>query len=182
VWVALHHEPEGDGTLSDWVAMQKRLSPILRAKPNIAFTVITTGWDTFFSGNSAYSLAALVPDPSIIDVLGFDAYNEYGVTKNGTTSTTMTEMKQYYVKIAAWSAAHGNKPWAMAETGYTDAAANHDAAWLTRAYADMKTYGGVGLSYFDSNLNPLGGDLTWPLDLQSKRDAFAGDLALSVRW
>ena len=53
VWVAFHHEPEGDGPIADWVRMQQHLSPIFRAKPNIAFTVITTGWDTFFAGNPA---------------------------------------------------------------------------------------------------------------------------------
>ena len=180
VWVALHHEPEGDGPIADWVAMQRRLSPVFREQPNIAFTVITTGWNTFFANEPSYRLDALLPDPSIVDVVGIDAYNEYGVTKHGKRSTKMTEMRTYYAKLAPWARAH-RVDWALAETGYTDRAMVHDAAWLTRAFADMKAYGGVGLAYFDSALNPIA-DSTWPLDPHAKIDAFKTALEDSAHW
>jgi hypothetical protein len=179
VWVAFHHEPEGDGPIADWVAMQKHLSPILRAKRNIAFTVITTGWDTFFAGQPSYRLNALLPDPSIVDIVGIDAYNEYGVTKNGVKSTKMTEMKKYYAEIAPWAKKH-HVAWAVAETGYTDAAAAHDAAWLARAFNDLVSYGGIGLVYFDSNLNPIA-DSTWPLKPAAKLNQFKQTLTGATR-
>lgn len=179
VWVAFHHEPEGDGPIADWVRMQRHLSPIFRAKSNISFTIITTGWDTFFASNPAWRLSALLPDPSIVDIVGIDAYNEYGVTKSGSTSWKMTELKSYYAKVAPWAKAHGVH-WAIAETGYTDLAAAKSPGWLSRAYRDMKTYGGVGFSYFDSALNPIGNS-TWPLDPRAKLTTFRSVLSSSPR-
>jgi hypothetical protein len=159
VWVALHHEPEGDGNLADWVAVQKRLLPLLHAAPNVRTTTILTAWDTFDSGNAAYSLSSLWPG-SMVDIMGFDAYNPYGDANHPDKG--WTEMKHYYDQIAPAAKARGVN-WAIAETGYTDAAAAKDPDWLTRAYDDMANrtdLPGLGLSYFDSNVNSIG---TWPL-------------------
>ena len=61
VWVAVHHEPEGDGPAADWKAMQQRLSPIFRAKPNIAYTMILMGWNQFFANKADQSLDVYWP-------------------------------------------------------------------------------------------------------------------------
>jgi hypothetical protein len=159
VWVAIHHEPEGDGNLADWVAVQKRLLPLLHAAPNVRTTTILTAWDTFDSGNAAYSLNSLWPG-NMVDIMGFDAYNPYGDAKH--PGTGWTEMKHYYDQIAPAAKVRG-VDWAIAETGYTDAAAAKDPDWLTRAYDDMANrtdLPGLGLCYFNSNLNSIG---SWPL-------------------
>jgi len=159
VWVAIHHEPEGDGNLADWVKVQRRLLPLLHAAPNVRTTTILTAWDTFDSHNTAYSLSSLWPG-NMVDIMGFDAYNPYGDAKH--PGTGWTEMKHYYDQIAPAAKARG-VDWAIAETGYTDAAAAKDPDWLTRAYDDMANrtdLPGLGLCYFNSNLNSIG---SWPL-------------------
>lgn len=171
VWIAIHHEPEGDGDLAAWKAMQRRLAPIFRAQPNIAYSVVLTGYNQWFSTNTSYAMANIWPGDGYFDILGFDPYNNYGVG----TNTNFTELKTYYDKIAPFAKAHGVK-WAIAETGYTDVAASHDAAWLARAYDDMRAAGGIGLSYFDSTLNSAG---TWALSTTVKQQAFDAVLARS---
>jgi hypothetical protein len=159
VWVAIHHEPEGDGHLADWVAMQKRLLPILATAPNVRTSIILTAWDTFDSGNPAYSLDTLWPG-NMVSILGMDVYNRYGDANHAGTG--WSEMKHYYDEIAPAAKKRG-ADWAIAETGYTDSAAAKDPDWLTRAYDDMANrtdLPGLGLCYFDSSANSIG---TWPL-------------------
>jgi hypothetical protein len=160
VWVAIHHEPEGDGNLSDWVALQQRLLPILAQAPNVRTSVIFTAWDTFDSGNPAYSLNALWPG-NMVDIMGVDAYNRYGDATHANKG--WQEMSHFYDEIAPAAKARGVN-WAIAETGYTDAAAAKDPDWLTRAFDDManqKTLPGLGLCYFNSSANSVG---SWPLN------------------
>ena len=49
VWLAFHHEPEGDGDIKQWTAMQAHLAPIVRAAaPNVAYTIVVTGYHQFY--------------------------------------------------------------------------------------------------------------------------------------
>ena len=49
VWLAFHHEPEGDGDITQWTAMQARLAPIVRANAsNVAYTIVVTGWNQLY--------------------------------------------------------------------------------------------------------------------------------------
>jgi hypothetical protein len=202
VWVAVHHEPEGDGPAADWKAMQQRLSPIFRAKPNIAYTMILMGWNQFFANKADQSLDVYWPGKQHIDVLGFDPYNWYDTTNSsGGKNYSWTELREYYTKIKAWLDATGNSEvkWAVAETGYTDTAAamaqngtapngkkvstlGTGADWLTRAYDDMKAMGGIALTYFNvsaaTNNEPA--DWTWPLNT-TKTTTYTTVLATSNR-
>jgi hypothetical protein len=158
-WVAIHHEPEGDGNMQDWVAMQRRLLPLLHAAPNVRTSIILIAWDTFESGNPDFSLDALWPG-NMVDILGFDAYNRYGDANH--VGKGWTEMQHYYDEIAPAAKKRG-VDWAIAETGYTDSAADKDPDWLTRAYEDMANrtdLPGIGLSYFNSTANSIG---SWAL-------------------
>ena len=115
-----------------------------------------------------------------MDIVGIDAYNEYGVDEERQDQHDDDRAEDALAKVAPWAAAHHVK-WAVAETGYTNLAADKDAGWLTRAYDDMKAYGGIGLAYFDSALNPIG-DSTWTIDTAPKVEAFKAVLARSSRW
>lgn len=176
VWVALHHEPEGDGNLPDWTKIQDTyLSVLAKAAPNVVPWIILTGYDTYYSGNAAYSVNALYPK-TFKPNLGIDRYNNYGDAKHPVPpGAAWLEAKDWYDRIAP-DAKRLGVDWAIAETGLTDPGATKDADWITRAYDDMANHPiqpGIGLAYFNSNANSVG---TWPLGTGTKRTKFAAIL------
>ena len=182
VWVAFHHEPEGDGDISQWRRMQERLAPLVRAAaPNVAYTVVLTGWHELY-GSSEYRLDALWPRGVKIDVVGFDVYNQLGVVKNGATNTTGTDLaRSYFAPLAAWSRTH-HVAWGLAETGCTDDASRSDPDWIRRTSRQLESLGGVAFTYFDTTLNSIA---PWAITAAAKLHDFAraqaGSLMLPVR-
>src|SRR3954447_107150 len=178
VWVAFHHEPEGDGDMAAWKRMQEHLAPLVRGTaPNVAYTAILMGWHQI-SGEPQYSLATVWPDTKI-DIAGFDPYNWYGTMKSsGVVDTKQVDMKKdYFDPISAWAASKG-LAWAVAETGYTDAAHAVDPTWLPRTFAGLKADHGIAMSYFNTPLNSAS-TWTWVLGSAGKKAAFANTLARS---
>lgn len=169
VWVAFHHEPEGDGDMQEWRRMQEHLAPLIRKNaPNVAYTVVMTGWNQFY-GDKSYSLDKIWPRGVQIDVAGFDIYQQYGVTKNGKTTTKWTDFEQYYKLISSW-AKTVDVDWALGETGVTDAAAKARPDEIANSVRLMEQYGGIAYSYFNSGLNSVA---NWTLSTTAKKDGFA---------
>jgi hypothetical protein len=169
VWVAFHHEPEGDGVIKDWTAMQRRLGPIVRgAGPNVGFSIILTGWHQLY-GDSQYSLASLWP-ATTVDVAGFDVYNVYGMVKDGVLRLKPTDMRgAYFEPLSEWAESKG-VAWGLAESGYTDRAAADYPTWLEDTYDDLVATGGVAFSYFNS---PLNSTASWVITSSSKTVQFS---------
>lgn len=173
VWVAFHHEPEGDGDIQLWRKMQERLAPIIRNNAsNVAFTVVMTGWNEFF-GDPKYRLSEIWPRGVKVDVAGFDIYQQYGVVKNGKTTTKWTSFQDYYQRISTWARSAG-VAWGLAETGVTDTAVAARPSEISDTVNLMEQYGGIAYSYFDSALNSVA---PWVLGTDAKRKAFAKALA-----
>jgi hypothetical protein len=180
VWIAFHHEPEGDGDVADWKAMQERLAPIVRAAaPNVAYSVILTGLHQV-NGDPRYGFDAIWPETTV-DIAGFDPYNWYGTeTAEGTPDTSEVDMGEvYFDPISRWAESKG-VAWAVAETGYTDAAHAEDPRWLPRTYAQLEADHGIALAYFNTPLNSEQ-SWTWVLDSAGKQAAFADVLSRSGR-
>lgn len=176
VWLAVHHEPEKDGDMADWTAMQARIGPIIHDRTdNVAYSIIYSGWNTFGGGNN--TIATKWPGDSVVDILAIDAYNDYGAQRHAKVGAKVLDLKSYYVKMAAWAKAHGTA-WAIGETGQTRAAAQVDPTWLDRAYLDMVALGGAGLSYYDSSANSVA---DWTLDDSVKFARFKALLKKSER-
>ncbi len=169
VWIAFHHEPEGDGDISQWVAMQKHLAPIIHSNTkNVAYTMIMTGWHELYGGPQ-YALDKMWPGDGVVDMIGFDIYNNYGVTKNGSLNTKTTDFgTSYYPQFSAFAKKH-HVAWGVAETGLTDQAASADPNWLNRSYTDMMKYGGSALSYFNTSLHSVG---SWQISTTYKQNQF----------
>ena len=171
VWLAFHHEPENDGNIADWTAMQERLAPIVRrTAPNVAFSVILTGWHQFY-GPRQYRLDSLWPDTKI-DLVGFDIYNAYGTMRRGSRVVVPTQfVDRYFVRIEQFAREHG-VAWGLAETGQTDLSADQEPLFVQLLYDDVSSYGGVAVSYFNSTMNA-----TAPWRLSGSKDAqFAATL------
>ena len=165
VWLAFHHEPEGDGPIQDWRRMQEHLAPIVRRQDNLAFTVIVTGWHQFY-GDDVYRLANIWPRRVVVDVAGFDIYNQLGVVKDGETNTKGTDLApDYFAKIAPWARRH-DVAWGLSETGFTHAAARVDPHWIRRTHRQLVNAGGVAFTYFNSTLNSIA---PWDLSTPAKR-------------
>ncbi|MGL5825871.1 MAG: carbohydrate binding domain-containing protein, partial [Nocardioides sp.] len=177
VWLAVHHEPENDGDIAQWTAMQARIAPIIHARTdNVAYSVIYSGWNTFGGGRN--TLATKWPGDQHIDILAIDAYNDMGATRSGRVGTRALDIRAYYQKMAAWAATHGTKGWAIGETGQTRRAAAEDPQWLDRAFRDLVALGGSGLSYYDSSANSVA---DWTLSDSVKFSRFKGLIDESVR-
>lgn len=153
VWLAFHHEPEGDGDMDAWRRMQERLAPIVRGTAsNVAFTVILTGWNQLF-GSPDYRLSRIWPRGTKIDVAGFDIYNEFGVFKHGSVIDEWPGMRRnYFQPLSAWARDH-DVAWGLAETGITDQGFRSAPQWIQGTFRSMRDHGGVAFSYFDSPLN-----------------------------
>lgn len=176
VWVAFHHEPETDGDIREWTAIQRRLSPIVRkAAPNVAYTIILTGYHQVY-GADEYHLDSLWPADTKVDVLGFDIYDRYGT--DGSNKTAPTDLKaDYFDVLSAWAEKH-QVPWALGETGATPESFAADPSWLAHQYAGLRADGGIAFSYFDSTLNATG---DWILRTSAQFDGFNSILSGSPR-
>jgi hypothetical protein len=164
VWLAFHHEPEGDGPIQDWRRMQEHLAPIVRRQDNLAFTVIVTGWHQFY-GDDEYSLANIWPS-GVVDVAGFDIYNQLGVVKDGEENTDGTNLQtDYFRKIAPWAKRH-DVAWGLAETGITHKAARRHPHWIKETHRRLARAGGVAMAYFNTTLNSIA---EWQLSTRPKR-------------
>lgn len=170
VWVAFHHEPEADGPMRDWTAMQEHLGPIIRQNaPNVGFTVIVTGWNQFY-GPQRFSLESIWPNTKV-DVAGFDVYNRYGTVKDGELELDQVDMRsKYFEPIQRWAKSEG-VPWGLAETGYTDRASRVDPNWLSRTYDDLVATDGIAFTYFNSALNSPGA--SWTVGSSAKTAQFS---------
>jgi hypothetical protein len=169
VWLAFHHEPEGDGNIKQWTAMQARLAPIVRSYAhNVAYSIVLTGWHEFF-GEAQYKLDNIMPKNTKIDLLGLDVYNRYGAPTNGKIQTTRSNLdRDYFAPTSAWAAKH-DMAWGVAETGYTDKSATDDPTWIQQTYNELKARGGVAFTYFNSNLNSTA---NWALSTTAKKNQF----------
>ena len=163
VWVAIHHEPEGDGNIQTWKAMQKRLAPIMRATaPNLGYSIILMGYHEFH-GAKQYRMSAIWPKTKI-DVAGFDIYEEYGVTGRKWKNF----YRSYFLPIQRW-ARQAHVAWGLAETGYSDPAAKRQPRWMRKVYTQMVNHGGKAFAYFNTNLHSRA---NWRLNLATKQNAF----------
>lgn len=174
VWLAFHHEPEGDGPMQDWKRMQQHLAPIVHAHArNVAYTVILIAWNSFF-GPADQRIDDTFPGGRYVDILGVDVYNGYGAKAHFHKSL---DPMRYFGVIGPWARSHGVH-WAVAETGYTRQAAGIDPDWLQTAYADLKAQKGLAMSYFDSSQHSI---TNWTLDDPVRAGAFDSLLSRSVR-
>ena len=178
VWLAVHHEPEGDGDMALWTQMQAKIAPIIHARTNnVAYSVIYSGWNTYGAGKD--TVATKWPGDANIDILGIDAYNDYGTDRDGDGVLQMKalDLGPYFAKMATWSQAHGTA-FALGETGQTNLASAVDPDWIARSYKQMVSYGGAGFSYYDSSANSVG---NWTLDDATKLKSFKSQLSSSAR-
>ena len=152
VWVAFHHEPEGDGDVRAWTAMQERLAPIIReTAPNVAYSVILTGWHQV-EGPQEFSLNSIWPDTKV-DIAGFDVYDKSGMTRNGERVDSSTDFEREYFAVFRRFAKEKDMAWGLAETGQTHHSALVEPNWALRTYLSVLRYGGIAFTYFNSRLN-----------------------------
>jgi hypothetical protein len=160
VWVAFHHEPEGDGVTSDWRKMQDHLSRMVPGGTagDIKFWLIVTGWHQENGTTAANKWDVLYPTGAPIYGIAYDwPYLQYGYKwVNGVKTTTMAtgwaEGSLLVDKLAARAASFGVHA-AIAEYGYSDEAFVKDKTWLDRLVASAKSKKLLALSYFDTTLN-----------------------------
>ncbi len=180
VWLAFWHEPENDNQpIAEWTRMQTRLMRLVKANSdNIAKTMIVMGWWQIGGGKPEMTLPRIWPGNGLIDVIGLDPYNVYGVNKSGKTAMNHSDVTSYVRTFSSFALAHGAR-WGVAETAYTDQAAASYPGWITNFYRQIVANGGVAMSYFDTTLENHG--RSWPLNTTIKRATFAQNVRASQR-
>lgn len=164
VWVVLHHEPEGDGTIADWLAMQKHCLPLL-ATGKIVPGVCVTGYQQVTGGGIKFGDCW---PGSVAKFFAVDLYQRYGTTKDGKKQTTWTDLKGQLAKVNAFAKSVG-VPWVNAETGITDDAFAARPSAMADLFAAHRDNDCAALCYFDTILNSAG---SWPMT-GAKLAAFA---------
>ena len=155
VWLAFHHEPEGDGDIRAWTEMQARLAPIVRqAAPNVAYSIILTGWNQLY-GNREYALDKMWPRRTKIDLVGFDVFDKYGIDVEDRNHIRHTDFERdYFPRFRDFARRH-QVAWGLSETGQTDRSAAVNPRWMERTYQSLSRHDGVALSYFNTTLNSI---------------------------
>lgn len=97
-FLAIHHEPAGDGSASDYVAMQLHALPILKTANNVTVGVIGNGW-WWSARNQGYTdaeIAQWIPSSlkNICDVIAADTYQDEGLEEDGSVKAA---------RLAAWA-------------------------------------------------------------------------------
>lgn len=172
VLVAVHHEPEGDGDITEWTRMQQRLAPIFH-REGVRFGVVVTGYHQVY-GTADYALDALWPTGAPVSFLGIDVYQLYGTVddETGEVNPRWTDLEASYFEEVGRFAAERGVAWGVAETGITDEAwAEYPEArtWFADTAREVAAHGGAFFAYFNTAQNS--GANTWPL-AGDKRRAF----------
>jgi hypothetical protein len=98
VFVAVHHEPYGDGTPAAWAAMQVHALPLLGPDPGVKVGVIANGWwwSSMKKGYTDAEIAQWIPRSviNVSDVIAGDTYQSSATGENGAV-----KMKN----MAAWA-------------------------------------------------------------------------------
>lgn len=161
VWVTFHHEPEGDGIMTDWRKMQDHLSRMVPGGigGRVKFWLVVTGWHQEAGTTAANKWEAIYPTGAPVYGIAYDQpYPQYGYVWRDRVKTSefangaRTEGEVYVGKLAARAAAYGVKA-AIGEYGYSDEHHALDPAWLDRTLASVKRHGLLAACYFDTTLN-----------------------------
>jgi hypothetical protein len=98
VFVAVAHEPDGDGTPADWSSMQAHALPLLGPDPGVKVGVIGNGWwwSTTSKGLSDAQIAQWIPRAviNVSDVIAGDTYQ---------ASATGEEPATKIANMGAWA-------------------------------------------------------------------------------
>jgi hypothetical protein len=123
VFVAVAHEPYGDGAPADWAKMQAHALPILGVDPGVKVGVIANGWfwSSMKKGLSDAEIAAYIPR-SVIDVSDVIAGDTYQSSATGETAgNKMKNMGAWARRVGGVKALGVGEFNAPTASGITDA-------------------------------------------------------------
>ena len=97
-YLIIHHEPSGDGSASDFVAMQLHALPILASASQSSVGIIANGW-WWSAQNQGYSdseIAQWIPSSlkNVCDFIGADTYQDDQLVEDGSVKAS---------RLAAWA-------------------------------------------------------------------------------
>ena len=151
-----YHEPEdniarGEFTAADYRAAWRHVATLADAahNPQLRSTLILMNWT--LNPASGRTWTDYYPGGEVIDVLGWDAYND------GAKKGRYDDPEVIFGRVVALSKSLG-KPWGIAETGSLLTGGDKGgarAAWLHSASAYLTQQGASFVTYFEST---VGGD------------------------
>ena len=105
VFVAIHHEPQGDGTPAQYAAMQRHVLPLLSPPSNVDAGVIVNGfwWSAMGQGLNDTEIAQWLP----ADVLRLSEIVACDTYQGGTTDAPGENAGVKITRFSAWAARVG---------------------------------------------------------------------------
>jgi hypothetical protein len=144
------HEPENDGTATDFVPAFRRFATVVKAmgRAQVKVTLILMTWT--WEAASGRDPSDWWPGAEYVDAVGLDGYNSY----NGTNRLTWKGVADIFQTATDWVRAHGAAEIGVAETGCREHLTNADAKtnWLRDGvrWADAQRFS--FFCYFDSDV------------------------------
>jgi hypothetical protein len=114
VFVAIHHEPNGDGTATNFANMQRRVLSILRTPDNVDAGVIMNGF-IFYQNNQGFTdaeIAQWLPTDvrALAEVIAGDFY------QGGTVANPLVSAEPKIRAFSSWATRHGVTRLGVGET------------------------------------------------------------------
>lgn len=166
--ITLHHEPQGDGTATDYLAMYNHAMSLKGSSfPQILLATCSLG-NYFDVTTSGVKFSDWMTSASC-DLFGFDSYNHISYNPaNGKANLTVAQVLG--LQAAQLKAIDPNKPWVVGEWGNrTNPASPGQASTQMLALYDYARQNGcMGMTWFDSSANVNDGGSPWTL-------SYAGD-------
>ena len=154
--------------------MQAHLAPIVRSTAsNVAYSIVLTGCNQFY-GAAQYSLDSLWPKNTKIDLLGVDTYDKLGVVKDGKEQTKATDWQRTTSVRSGAGPRRRASPGASPRPATPTRLRTVDPQWVSRTYNELKSYGGVAFTYFNTNLNSAATGRSRPTRSRAVRGRHAG--------
>ena len=161
VFMTFHHEPNGDGTASQYLAMERHLQTITDDYPSIVHVggVLSAGYYQM-SGGGGYNVSDWMA-PDSCDVFGLDIYNPWSPA-NGKAWNSVDQAFRLG-GIAECLALDPSKAIALGELGCrTRPTSGQSAQWMQDGYDYCRSANVVCMEWFDSGVNSAFGP--WLLD------------------
>ena len=144
---SFHHEPEGEGSASDFIAAYRHVRDVFQTA---GVTNVTYAWTMSASSFKSTTAANFYPGDDVVDVVASDGYNWYACPGKSDPWRSFTDV---FAAFHAFGQQH-RKPMIIAEWGGHEdpATPGRKATWIDETSTQLKQWPDIAaVLYFDAD-------------------------------